>query len=67
MDNLTFEQALARVDEINARIATGQATLDESLDLYKEASALLAHCAELLRNAELEVEEVTVTYDDQLG
>src|SRR6516225_2509233 len=42
--SLTFEQALAELEQIVARLESGQAPLDQSLDLYERGARLKAHC-----------------------
>lgn len=53
----TFEIAMRRLDEILESFSDGQLPLQQSLDLYKEASELVAYCNGELENAELVVEE----------
>lgn len=57
MENITFETALERINAINEKISSGEATLDESLELFKEATGLIAFCNEKLKTAKLVVEE----------
>ena len=40
---LSFEQALAELEQIVGRLESGQAPLDESIEIYKRGSALKAH------------------------
>jgi exodeoxyribonuclease VII small subunit len=42
---LTYEQAVARVEEIIKRLDSGEAGLRETLDLVKEGRALIEYCA----------------------
>ncbi len=58
MKEVTFEAAMARIDEINELIASGETTLDRSLELFKEAASLIAFCNKRLSEAKLEVEEI---------
>lgn len=55
-DNLSFEAAYARLEEVLSRLQMGNMTLDDSLDAYAEGMALAAHCQALLDAAELRVE-----------
>ena len=52
---MTFEQALARLEEIVALLEKGDAPLDQSLELYEEGAALVRRC-----NTALEQEERSV-------
>lgn len=51
----TFEQQLARLEEIVARMEKGDGELAESLALFDEGTALAASCAKLLDEAEQKV------------
>ena len=42
---LTYEQAVARVEEIIKRLDSGEAGLRETLDLVKEGRELVEYCA----------------------
>lgn len=52
---LTFEQQLARLDEIVCQLEKGEASLEESLALFEEGSGLLQGCTRLLDKAEQKV------------
>lgn len=52
---LTFEEALARLEEIVAGLEKGDAALDESLKLYEEAAGLIRRCNTALEAAERRV------------
>ena len=59
-NNLTFEQSMMRLEQIVKAMERGDIPLDESLQLFREGTALVKACAELLDNAELEVKKVTM-------
>lgn len=48
----TFEKAMARLEQIVAKLESGQCSLDESLQLFEEGTRLSAYCAKLLKEAE---------------
>lgn len=56
LDDLSFEEAYARLEEVLSRLQMGNMTLDDSLAAYEEGMALAAHCQTLLDAAELHVE-----------
>jgi exodeoxyribonuclease VII small subunit len=56
LDDLSFEAAYARLEEVLERLQMGNMTLDESLAAYEDGIALAAHCQALLDAAELRVE-----------
>lgn len=51
-DNLTFESASARLEEIVKILEHGNSSLDESLKLYEEGVLLVRFCNDSLDNAE---------------
>ncbi len=56
LDDLSFEEAYERLEEVLSRLQMGNMTLDDSLAAYEEGMALAAHCQALLDAAELRVE-----------
>ena len=53
---LTFEQSMARLEEIVGKLEQGECGLDESLKLFEEGAKLAACCNEMLDKAEQKVE-----------
>ncbi len=54
-NDLTFESASARLDEIVKILERGNSSLDESLKLYEEGVLLVRFCNESLDNAERKI------------
>ncbi|MBQ7778740.1 MAG: exodeoxyribonuclease VII small subunit [Oscillibacter sp.] len=52
---LTFEQQLARLEEIVAALEKGDAMLADSLALFEEGTKLIAACSKQLDQAEQQV------------
>ncbi len=59
-ENMTFEEALARLEEISDMLQSGDVALDEVLKLYEEGVKLSQQCAKKLESAELKFKEITV-------
>jgi exodeoxyribonuclease VII small subunit len=57
---LSFEQALAELEQIVARLESGQAPLEASISMYERGAALKAHCETRLEAARLRVEKIVV-------
>jgi exodeoxyribonuclease VII small subunit len=55
--NLSFEQALARLEEIAAGLEDGSMTLEASLKAYEEGIALASFCEKTLAGAKLRLTE----------
>ena len=66
-EQLSFEEAMARLEEIVSALEKGEATLDEMLSLYEGGSALMRRAGGLLEQAKRKVEMVkgneTVPFD----
>ncbi|HEV2532198.1 exodeoxyribonuclease VII small subunit [Phenylobacterium sp.] len=58
--SLSFEQALAELEQIVARLESGQAPLEDSIQLYERGAALKTHCEQRLEAARLRVEKIVV-------
>lgn len=58
-ENLTFEQAVERLEAIIGRIESGEVGLEQSIREYEHGVALLKRCRAILETAEQRVEELT--------
>lgn len=58
-ENLTFEQAVERLEAIIGRIESGEIGLEQSIREYEHGVALLKRCRAVLEQAEQRVEELT--------
>lgn len=61
--DLSFEDALSRLEGIVSRLESGQAPLEESISLYEEGARLKALCEARLKAAQLRVEQIVVGSD----
>jgi exodeoxyribonuclease VII small subunit len=61
--NLTFEQALARLEEIVRSLENGQTKLEDSLALYEEGIRLVRLCNERLDGAEQKIKVLSLAPD----
>lgn len=57
--SMTFEQAIAELEEVVGRLEGGDVPLDQSIALYERGAALRARCNALLEQAEEKVERIT--------
>ena len=60
---MSFETALAELEQIVAKLESGQAPLAESIAIYERGEALKAHCETLLKSAEARIEKITLNRD----
>ena len=62
---LSFENAMERLEEISSTLESGDFTLDEALKLYEEGVKLIGVCESKLKNVEQSV-KVLVNKDGEL-
>ena len=55
---LSFEEALAALEDVVRSLEGGQVPLEQSIDLYERGEALRKHCDDRLKAAELRVEKI---------
>lgn len=62
-NNKTFEENMMRLEQIVRIMERGEVPLEESLNLFREGTALVQQCGKLLDDAELEVKKVVAAAD----
>ena len=60
---MPFEDALAELEKIVDQLEKGAVALDELIGLYERGEALKKRCDELLKNAEMRIEKITLSAD----
>ena len=60
---LSFEAALKRLEEIVRRLESGDASLDESIELYGEGDKLRQQCEARLQAAQAKIEKIQLGRD----
>jgi exodeoxyribonuclease VII small subunit len=63
--DLSFEAALKRLEEIVRRLESGEASLDESIELYSEGDRLKQQCEARLQAAQARIEKIQLGRDGQ--
>ena len=58
-ESQTFEQSLARLEEIVKQMERGDVPLEQALSLFEEGTGLVGSCTKLLDEAELKVVQLT--------
>ena len=59
MSEITFEQAMSRLEQIVAALEGGRCTLDDSLKLFEEGTRLTVFCSKQLKEAEQKIIKLT--------
>lgn len=60
MDNITFEQAMSRLEEIIAALENNQTSLENSVELFQEGIKLSKICSDKLVGIEDKVAKILV-------
>ena len=60
---LSFEAALKRLEEIVRKLESGEASLDESIELYAEGDRLKQQCEARLQSAQARIERIQLARD----
>jgi exodeoxyribonuclease VII small subunit len=55
----TFEQTLAQLEKIVTDVEQGKIPLEECIDKYERGMKLIAHCRDILEQAEKRIETIT--------
>lgn len=58
IEEMSFEEAMGELEAVVARLESGDAPLDQSIDLYERGAALRKRCEAKLKDAELRVEKI---------
>lgn len=67
VEQLTFEKALAELENIVGRLERGDVPLAESIVFYERGEALKKHCEKLLGEAEARVEKIRLGSDGKVA
>ena len=64
---MSFEDALAQLEQIVHKLEQGDVPLEDSIRIYERGTALKAHCEKKLKEAELKVEKIVLGPDGPKG
>ena len=57
-ENLTYADAMQRLEDISARLENGSVPLEESIALYEESAKMAAYCKQILQQAQQKITEL---------
>ena len=63
VEQLSFEAALLRLEEIVRTLEKGEAPLDRSIELYQEGDRLKRDCEARLKDAQARIEQIAFGSD----
>ncbi len=62
---LSFEDAMAALEDIVQKLESGDVGLEDSLDIYARGAQLKRHCEEKLRSASARIEKIVLDENGQ--
>ncbi|MCR8826795.1 exodeoxyribonuclease VII small subunit [Pseudosulfitobacter koreensis] len=63
VNEMSFEQAMAELEQVLGQLERGDVALDQSITLYERGAALKARCEAKLKEAEEKVAAITLDSD----
>lgn len=57
---MSFEEAVARLEEVAQILSSQKINLDQMIELYEEGNALKDHCSARLEEAKMKIEKITI-------
>ena len=64
---LSFEAAMAELEEIVDNLESGNIDLDKSIQYYTRGSQIRAHCQQKLDEADMKLEEIQVSSEGKIS
>lgn len=63
VEEMSFEKAIAALEQVVGQLERGDVALDESIALYERGAALRKRCQDELKRAEEKVAKLTIDAD----
>ena len=63
VNEMSFEQAMAELEQVVSQLESGDVPLEDSIRLYEKGAALKEHCQKKLAEAEEKVAKITLDGD----
>ena len=67
IEKISFEDALAELEEIVRKIDTGQENLADAVDSFERGVLLKKHCEKMLKDAKLKIEKITSSSEGKIN
>ncbi len=66
IEKISFESALAELEDIVRKIDTGQENLADAVDSFERGVLLKKHCEKMLKDAKLKIEKITSSSEGEI-
>jgi exodeoxyribonuclease VII small subunit len=60
ISKMSFEEAIARLEEVAQILSSQKINLEQMIELYEEGTALRDHCSARLNEAKMKIEKITI-------
>ena len=67
IENLSFEDALAKLENIVRELEGGKIKLDDAVEAYEKATSLKKFCEQKLKDAQLKIEKINISQDGTIS
>ena len=67
INSMSFEDALAELEQIVRRLEAGQVKLDDAIQSYERGAQLKRHCEQKLNEAQQRIERIVIGPDGSIG
>ena len=64
--DVSFEEAIRRLDETVRALESGGIPLDEAIRLYERGMRLARQCSQILASAEIKITRIQTAYGEQM-
>lgn len=65
--SMSFEDALGELESIVSTLESGEAKLEDSINIYERGIALKKHCESKLTEAQSKIEKITIDSDGNVA
>ncbi len=63
---MKFEEAMKKLEETVKKLESGEATLDESMELFEKGIALSRTCQKILNDAQFKITKLISSSDEEV-
>tara|TARA_B100001057_G_C22792274_1_gene928078 strand:+ start:681 stop:917 length:237 start_codon:yes stop_codon:yes gene_type:complete len=66
IEKMSYEEAIIELEKIVQKLESGEASLDESIELYSQGSELKDYCRKKLNSAEEKISQISKDQENKI-
>tara|TARA_B100000900_G_scaffold411498_1_gene431287 strand:+ start:185 stop:421 length:237 start_codon:yes stop_codon:yes gene_type:complete len=66
IEKMSYEEAIIELEKIVQKLESGEASLDESIELYSKGSELKNYCEKKLHSAEEKISQISKDQENKI-